>query len=550
MFKHYFKTAFRNLGRNRTYSLLNIVGLAIGISCAALIFLWVEDEVTFNRNFAKRDYLYQVMQNEKTDNGINTINSTPGPLAASIKADIPGIVNSGRLSWDMDELAVVGDKTIKESGMYADPSILNMYTMPFLYGNPATALNEPNSVVISETMSKNFFGNINPIGKVIKMNAQASFSVDGPFIVTGVFKDIPVNSNYKFQWLSPYTTWENANTWLKPWTNNLTTTIAEISPSANVSVINKKLAHYLNAKTDGNNNECFLFSMNDWHLYNHFENGVEDGGKIKYVRLFSIIAFIILLLACINFMNLATARSEKRAKEVGVLKVLGAGKSGLIGKFISESLLMAFIAIMCAICILYLIMPFYNELVHKKLSVGLFTPLHFISLLTLGLVAGLVAGSYPAFYLSAFNPVKVLKGMKVKNAASAVFIRKGLVITQFSASIILIIATLIIYSQVQHIKDRDLGYNKKDVIYMDLQGNMKDHFSEIRNSLIATGYVENAAISLHDALHVNSYGDGFSWQGKDPNRKVSIHSNTVSPEYIPTMQMKIVEGRSFYPGFC
>ncbi len=548
MFKNHFKTAFRNLKRNKTYSFLNIFGLAVGIACAAFIFLWIEDELTFNHNFAKRDYLYHVMQNEKSDAGISTNGSTPGPLAAALRADIPGIVNSGRFSWAMDELVVLGDKSIKENGMYADPSVLAMYTLPFIYGNPATALNNPNSVVISETMSQKFFDNNNPIGKVIKMNAKAAYSVDGLYTVTGVFKDLPANCYYHFQWLSPYTTWEDANTWLKPWSNNLTETIVELAPTANPAAINKKLTNYLSSKMTGATNQCILFSMNDWHLRGNFVNGVQDGGNIKYVRLFATIALIVLLIACINFMNLATARSEQRAKEVGVLKAMGAGKKGLIGKFISESLLMSFIAVMLAVALLYILMPFYNELVQKQLSVDLLNPLHFGCLLGIGIIAGLVAGSYPAFYLSSFNPVKVLKGIKLKSSAGVVFIRKGLVIIQYSVSVILIISTIIVYRQVQHIKDRDLGYSKDHLIYMDLQGNMKDHFSEIKNSLIATGYVENAATSLHDALHVYSYGDGFSWQGKDPNSKLPIHSNVVSSEYLSTMHMQLIDGRDFYQG--
>ncbi|HVM88072.1 MAG TPA: FtsX-like permease family protein [Puia sp.] len=546
MLKNYFKITLRNLWKNKTYSFLNIFGLAVGIASAALIFLWVEDEMTFNHNFAKRDYLYHVMQNEKNDAGINTNGSTPGPLAAALKADIPGIVNSGRLSWPTDELAVVGDKTIKENGMYADPSVLSMYALPFIYGDKSTALNSPNSVVINESMSEKFFGNDNPVGKTIKMNIKGSYSVDGLYNITGVFKDLPSNCYYHFQWLSPYTTWEDANTWLKPWDNNLTETIVELSPTANRESINKKLSNYLSTKVNGATNQCFLFSMNDWHLRSNFVNGVQDGGNIKYVKLFSTIAIIILLIACINFMNLATARSEQRAKEVGVLKVMGAGKNKLIGKFISESLLMSFIAIILAVIILYLVIPFYNQLVEKQLSLNLFNPLHIGCLLGIGIFAGLVAGSYPAFYLSSFNPIKVLKGIKIKSSVGVVFIRKGLVVSQFTASIILIISTIIVYRQVQHIKDRDLGYNKNNLIYTDLQGSMKDHFSKIKNDLIGTGYVENAALSLHDALHVYSYGDGFNWQGKNPSAKVPIHSNVVSYEYISTMHIKLIAGRDFY----
>lgn len=550
MFENYFKAAWRNLKKNKVYSTLNIVGLAIGIVSAALIFMWVEDELNFNHNFAKRNYLYHVMQNEKTDAGINTNGSTPGPLAAALKADIPGIVNSGRLSWAMDELVVLGEKVIKENGIYADPSVLSMYTLRFVYGDRTTALNNPNDVVISETMSRKFFGNGNPVGKTIKMNAKGAYSVDGLYKITGVYKDLPANCYYHFQWLSPYTTWENANTWLKPWGNNLTETIVELSPKADTASINKKLKNYLATKIDKATNQCFLFSMNDWHLRSNFVNGLQDGGSIKYVRLFSMIAIIVLLIACINFMNLSTARSEQRGKEVGVLKVMGANKVSLIGKFISESMLMSFIAIMIAVALLYILLPVYNNLVQKQLSINLFSPVHFCALLGIGVVAGIVAGFYPAFYLSSFNPIAVLKGIKVKSAASVIFIRKGLVIIQFTSSVILIISTIVVYKQVQHIKERDLGYNKNNLIYLDLQGNMKDHFSTIKNSLLATGYIENAATSLHDALRVYSVGGGYNWQGKNPNAKLAIHSNVVSAEYIKTMHMQLVDGRDFYPGIA
>ncbi|MGN6292605.1 MAG: ABC transporter permease [Chitinophagaceae bacterium] len=544
----YLKTAFRNLWKNKTYSLLNISGLAIGVTCAALIFLWVKDEKTFNHNFANHDSLYRIMQNEATDAGISTKSPTPGPLAAALKADIPGIKNSGRLSWAMDELVVVDNKSIKENGIYADPSIASMFSLNFKYGKATDVLNEPQSVIISETLANKFFGKEDPVGKTLKMNGKSAYSVDGLYTITGVFADLPANCSYHFQWVSPYETWENANPWAKPWSNNMAETIVQLNSPADASAINKKLINYLGTKIEGSKNQCFLFSMNDWNLRDQFENGVQTGGKIKYVRLFSSIAIIILLIACINFMNLATARSEQRAKEVGVLKVMGAGRSRLIGKFIGESIFMSFIAVVLAIVMLYLLMPAYNSLVQKELTPDLSDPSHVTALLAITLVTGLVAGSYPAFFLSSFNPVKVLKGMRIKNSKAVIFIRKGLVITQFSASVILIICTVIIYLQIQFIKNRDIGYNKSGLVYMDLQGAMKDHFSVIKNELIATGYVENAATSLHDALHVYSYGSGFSWTGKEPNLKVPIHSNVVSPEYISTMNLKLASGRDFYEG--
>ncbi len=563
MFRNLLKTALRHLWKRRAFGFLNIAGLSIGIAAAAFILLWVEDETTFNHNFAQRDYLYRVMQNEKTDQGVNTFD-TPGELAQALRTEIPGIKNSGRISWRMDELAVIGDKKIKTTGLYADPSMLSMLKLNFTQGDgkgerdesgkserdvkdvkdnsksdddsaDATLLGQPKAIVISQSLARACFGDQDPIGKTINMNAQQAYSVDGLYKVTGVFTDLPANCSFNFQWLSPYTTWEDANTWLKGWTNPLSDTYVQLDRITAPAKINNQIAHYLSKKVTGAKNTLFLWSMADWHLRDKFENGVPTGGAIRYVRLFSLIAAAILLIACINFMNLSTARSEQRAKEVGVLKVVGAGRNILIGKFIGEALLLSLLSVLLAVALLYIFLPAYNTLVGKQLHIHLFQPSHLFSLLAIVIVTGLIAGSYPAFYLSSFNPIHVLKGIRIKTSGGAVAIRKGLVITQFTASIALIIGTVIIYQQVQHIKDRDLGYTRNNLVYMDLHGNMKDHFEALKDKLLATGYVENAAMSLHDALHVYSSGGDLSWQGKDPNSKISIHSNAVSPEYLSTL---------------
>lgn len=546
MLTSYLKLTLRNLWKNKTYSFLNIFGLATGIACAALIFLWVEDELTFNHQFKKRDTLYRIMENQKADGRIVTSGSTPGPLAAAIKEEILGIKNTARLSWELGQLFVLGEKSINEAGMYADPAILSMLDLPFIYGASGTALQQLRSVVISESMSKRFFGNNNPVGKTLKANSQQVFNADGAYLVTGVFKDLPQNATYKFQWLSPYELFETKNPDFKTWEANATETLVELAPSVNAASVNEKLRDYLKTKVEGSQIQCFLFSMNDWRLYNHFTDGKQDGGNIKYVRLFSLIAVIILLIACINFMNLATARSQQRAKEVGVRKVMGAGKRGLVQQFIGEALFMSLLAVLVAICMLYLMLPAYNLLVQKNLSLNLFHPLHLSSLLIIGLFAGLIAGSYPAFYLSAFNPVTVLKGMWVKTGSGSIFIRKGLVVVQFTVSIVLIICTMIIYQQVQYVKQRDLGFEKDNLIWMLLQGKLKDHFHAARTDLLNTGLVANAAMCMQEPLFVYVASDKFTWQGKDPGTRVLIRSNSVSPEYISTMGIKLLSGRDFY----
>jgi putative ABC transport system permease protein len=333
MIKNYIKTTLRSLLKNRSYSFLNIAGLAIGITCASLIFLWVQDELTYNHNFEKHAKLYTIYENQTYEGKISTFHATPGPMAKVLKAEIPGIKNVARTSGgDGDELFALGDKTITEKGRYADPEILSMLKLPFIKGNGANPFQQLHAVVINETMAKKFFGDSDPIGKTLKVNNEQEYTV------TGVFNDLPKNSTFQFQWLAPIANVDHKKPWMDMWGANWARTFVELEPSANLALVNQKLRHFIASKTKNDNKTvCFLFAMNDWNLHDNFVNGKMDGGRIQYVKIFSFIAFIILLIACINFMNLSTARSEQRAKEVGVRKVMGAGKGKLIGQFISEA---------------------------------------------------------------------------------------------------------------------------------------------------------------------------------------------------------------------
>jgi ABC-type antimicrobial peptide transport system permease subunit len=464
MFANYLKTTFRNLWKNKGYSFLNIFGLAIGIACAALIFLWVEDEVNYNNYYSNKENLYKIKDHQTYDGTTFTFDATPGPLAGGIKDEIPGIKNTARYTFGNQLLFSVGEKNINELGNYVDSAFLKMFQLQFLKGNPSTAFSQLNSVVISEKMAKKFFNSTNVLGKSIKVNNKEDY------IITGVVKDLPENVTVKFQWLAPFQNFENQNNWLLQWGNNGVATFVETEPNADIAAINKKLYNYLDTKAKDLTAKFEIYPMSRWRLYDSWQNGKEVEGRIKYVKLFSLIAWIILIIACINFMNLSTARSEQRAKEVGVRKVLGAGKNNLIFQFIGESLLMALLSAIFAVILIFLALPSFNNMVEKDLTIALGNPFHTGALLLIALICGIVAGSYPAFYLSSFNPVKVLKGLKIKTSGSAGFIRKALVITQFSVSIILIISTIIIFQQLQHVKNRDLGYNKNDLIYTSLQG--------------------------------------------------------------------------------
>ncbi|MGH2565676.1 MAG: ABC transporter permease, partial [Ginsengibacter sp.] len=382
-------------------------------------------------------------------------------------------------------------------------------------------------IVITEKTAKNFFGNEqNAIGKTIKVENKQDY------VVRGILKDIPENASLQFEWLMPFTVYFQQYSYLNDWHNYSLTTYVQLKQNADVTAINKQLYNFVQQRAPASNGHVFLFNMNDWHLRNAFENGKQTGGGlITYVRLFSIIAWIILIIACINFMNLATAGSERRAKEVGVKKVLGADKKRLVMQFISEAMLMAFLAAIVAVFIIALALPAFNTLVQKNLSLALTNTTHISALLLITIICGLVAGSYPSFYLSSFKPIFVLKGIK-SNTGSATIIRKGLVVVQFAISIILIIGTIIIYQQIQHIKSRDLGFNKNNLIQTDVVGDIASHFTAVKQDLMNTGLVENVALSDHATIYGGNNTDDISWQGKPAGNKILISWRDVSPEFI------------------
>ncbi|HVZ96849.1 MAG TPA: ABC transporter permease [Chitinophagaceae bacterium] len=541
MLRNYFKTFFRNLWKTRGYSFLNIGGLGIGIACASLIFLWVEDELTYNDYFKNKADLYRVKDRQTYDGTTFTFDATPGPFARGIKTEIPGIKNTARTTWGNTSLFSLDDKSIYKQGLYADSSFTSMFHLHFIKGDPAKPFSQLYSLVISKSMAENFFGTDDVIGRTLRVDNS-----DG-YMVSGVFEDLPQNVSFKFDWLAPFKIYEDRNQWLQQWGNNGVLTYVETEPDADVVSINKKLYGYIQTKAPNTNAKMSIYPMTRWRMYNTFDNGKEAEGRIKYVKLFSLIAWIIIIIACINFMNLSTARSEQRAREVGIRKVAGAGKTGLIGHFIGEAVLMALLSAILAIGFIYLALPAFNTLVEKQLRVHISDPYHMTALLSVALICGLLAGSYPAFYLSSFKPVYVLKGIRIKNNGSAGIIRKGLVVLQFSISIILIIATIIIYQQIVHAKTRDLGYNKDNLVEMNLQGNMKARFGVIKNDLQSAGIIENAALSNSQVLSLGNNTGDFTWEGKDPSKQVLITVEGVSPEYISTMGMKLVRGRDFYP---
>ena len=544
MIRNFFKTAFRSLLKNKINSLLNIVGLATGIACAGFIFLWVENETGYDDFNIKKDRLFYIRENQKYDTYTATFGSTPGLLAPAIQAEIPGIANTCRTSEGRRSMMFsIGDKSVYASGKYAEPSFFTMFTFPFAQGNATTAFRELHSIVVTEQAARKFFGNEKEVvGKTVRVDNKQDY------IITGVLKDIPQNSTIQFEWLMPFEIFFQESEWLHHWGNNSLSTYVELKPEVNPASVNKRLYNFIQQREPASIARPFLWSMSYWRLYDDFENGKQTGGgRIEYVRLFSLIAWIILFIACINFMNLSTARSEKRAREVGVRKVLGAGKSRLIIQFIGEALLMAVLSSILALTIMSVTLPAFNLLVESNLALQVTNPVHITALLLITLICGIVAGSYPSFYLSSFNPVFVLKGLKLKNG-SAAFIRQGLVVLQFSISIVLIISTIIIYQQIQHVKNRQLGFDKNNLVELDMQGDMGKNYASIKQDLLNTGVVENVALSDHTTIYGGNNTDGLTWEGKAPDKKILISTRYVTPEFMRTSGMKLLEGRDFQPG--
>ncbi|MGO4919244.1 ABC transporter permease [Maribacter spongiicola] len=539
MFKNYIKIAWRNLWKNKGYSLLNIFGLAIGITCAAMILLWVEDEVGYDKDFAKQDVVYYIPTNQQYDGEWRTFfEATPGPLAEILKQEVPGIVGAARTKSE-DFLFQVDDTAINKNGRYADPDFLSIFSLTFVEGNLETAFNDVDAIVISQETATQLFGeNISAINKVVKINNENNYTV------SGVYEDLPNNVTYTFDWLAPFERFAEGKEWVNGYGANFADTFVELSPEANFDIVNQKVKAILPMKTEDDETFAFLFSMKDWHLRSSFEGGKQIGGQITYVRLFSLIAIIILLIACINFMNLATARSEKRANEVGVRKVLGSGRKGLISQFIAEAIITAALSAVLSVLLLKLLVPQFNMIIDKQLVLSLFNPTHILTLIGITLFCGIVAGWYPAFYLSSFKPVDVLKGAR-KTKGSATFIRKGLVATQFVVSIVFIISTIIVYQQVQHVKGRDLGYNKENLVKIPVTGDMIKNFIPIEEDMVASGMIESIGLNNSDILSGGNNTSGLEWQGGVDTENVLVSVRNITSNFFTTAGMEIIEGRGF-----
>jgi putative ABC transport system permease protein len=546
MLKNYLLVTIRNLFKNRVYSFINIAGLATGITCTLLILLWIFDELTFDRSVPKVDRLYQVWVNAAYDGKMNSWNSVPCPTGEGMKTAHSSIANSVMCDWGGEHLLSTGDKRIVKRSHFVGKEFLEMFEFPLVSGNAADVLDDPASVVITSSTARALFGDEDPINKTVRIDDRADLKV------TGVLKDIPKNSTFQFDCLTTWGMNEQLQAWVKEsrenWGNYSFQTFIELNSPADEIAVEEAIKPMLadHGETEFKP-EFFLHPMTRWRLYSEFENGKESGGIIEYVQMFFAIAAFILIIACINFMNLATARSERRAKEVGIRKSVGSRKHELILQFIGESMFIAFTAFVIAVLMTELLLPYYNNLVEKELFIN-YKGLRFW-MFALGLIAitGLVAGSYPAFYLSSFQPVKVLKG-KIQAGGSGTLPRRILVTLQFGFSILLIIGTLVIYEQIQLVKNRQLGYDQENLITVDYTTEVGKHYRTIKQELLRTGVVESVTKSNSPITEIHS-NNFLRWPGKPEDQRVLFTTIATEYDYTKTMGIGILEGRDFSEDF-
>ena len=552
MLKNYLKTAWRNLLRNRASSFINISGLAIGMAVAVLIGLWIYDELSFNKNFKNHNRIAKVIQNVSNNGEVQTWMSVPYPLAEELRknygSDFKQVVLSTGIN---DHILSHDDKKLTKSGAFFEKNAPELFTMKMLRGD-LNCLSDPSSIILSASSARAYFGNDDPLNKVMKIDNQMTVKV------SGVYEDFPRNSSFAdVNFMSTWDLLYNGTPWIKtmedPWRPNAFVVYVQLTDNADVNKVSAKIKDVklkkVNAQLAKKKPALFLQPMDNWHLYSEYKNGVNTGGAIQYVWMFGIIGVFVLLLACINFMNLSTARSEKRAKEVGIRKTVGSLRKQLILQFFNESLLTVFFSFVLALTLAQLTLPFFNTVADKTMSIPWSSPLFWIMGIGFTLFTGLIAGSYPAFYLSSFKPVKVLKGT-FKAGRFAAIPRKVLVVLQFTVSVTLIIGTIIVYRQIQFAKDRPVGYTREGIVTIPMiTDNVHNHFAAVKDELVHAGVIVSMTESGSPTTGVWNSSSGFSWPKKDPNLSIDFGNVSVAWDYGKTVGWTIKEGRDFSKEF-
>jgi putative ABC transport system permease protein len=549
MIRNFFKVALRNLWRHKGYSFLNIFGLAMGMTCSLLILLWIGDERSVDNFHARGSRLYSIYERQYYDGKVEGGFYTPGILAPEMKRVLPEIEMASGFTWRNDNTFQVGDKIIKEFGSAAGPDFFKMFSYPLLQGSPAIALATPVSMAVSRKMATDFFGSPQAaIGKTIRYENKKNFTV------TAVFEDLPENTSDKFDYLMNWDAFLDENSWAKEWGNNGPHTYLLLRADADPALVSRKIAHFLdNYNKDQGQGKGFRIELamerfGDVYLHGHLKNGQIEGGRIGYTKLFSIVAIFILLIACINFMNLTTARSVKRAKEIGIRKVVGAVRPALIRQFIGEAILLSFFAVILAMAMLILTLPAFNQMTGKHIAFPYGSSSFWLSLAALTLITGAISGSYPALFLSSFKPIRVLKGT-LKFSSGAAWFRKGLVVFQFILSIVLIVGTIVVSGQVNYIQSINLGFDRDNLVYIPLEGDLTGKYALFKESALHIPGVSEVSRSSGEPSDIENGTYGVDWDGKDPNSKPMFSNLSVGYDFVKTMKLHLIAGRDYSKDF-
>lgn len=543
MINNYIKIAWRNLLKNKAFSSINIIGLAIGMAGALLIALWLQNMLSMDRFHMKGDRLYVISNRDMNQGQMWAWVNTPKIMGPTLKKDFPDIEKFTRYDQFNNFLTTYNNKKIVSQVAFVDPGFFDMFSFPIVKGNKNKLLQNANSVVLTQKFAETLFGNSDPVGKTIKIDSVNLVTVDA------VLQDLPNNTSMQFDYLLSWEYAKKIGYTDENWQNNSIETYVLLRERTPLEAFNNKIRlvsqNHINV---GNNeirstNEIFAFPYQDAYLYNKSVNGAYTAGRIQLVHLFTWIGSFILLVACINFMNLSTARSERRAKEVGVRKVVGADRKSLIAQFIVESVLISFAAMILAVGCIILILPAFNNLVEKNLHISLLSGSNWLFLIIFTIITGVLAGSYPAFFLSSFKPLKTLKG-KLNSYKRGLSVRSILVILQFSIAIILTIATIIIFQQIQHTKDRDRGYDDNGLLVSSISGELEKNYLNLRNELLASNAVVSVSKNMSPVTDRYSNGMGFSWPGSsESDKKVSFNRFSTDADAVENLGFTLLSGR-------
>lgn len=545
MFRNYFKIAWRNLVKDKQFTVINVIGLSAGLACALLIFLWVHDESSYDKFFKNDDRLYQLMERRTYDGEAHTSEASSGLLSEAVKQQVAGAEYAAAVAppdWFPQYTLSVGDKNIKVTGQYAGKDYFNIFSFKLIEGNKNSVLENKSAIVLSDELAKKLFGATeNIIGKSVR------FDQDTTFYVSGVFEKVAEHSSQQFDFVLSFDYFKSIKEWVTRWSDSGPLTYVLLNQGTDINSFNKVVADVITLNTGDTSRKVAATRFSDMYLHNNYDDHAKSEGRIEYVRLFSLLAIFILVIACINFMNLSTAKASRRLKEIGIKKVVGAGRKQLIFQFLSESLLLTLLATVFAVGIALLLMPAFNQVTGKQISLHFDTTI-IIYLIAITLCTGLLAGSYPALYLSRFSPLTILKG-KLNTSVAEVLSRKGLVVFQFTLSTILIVAVMVIYQQMQFIQATDAGYDKNNVLRLSAEGNIRGKEEAFIAELKTIPGVVNASSTFHKMIGRGYNHSGMEWQGKDPNNDITFDAFEVDYDFIETMGMKMKEGRSFSKSF-